>query len=589
MMSDMLERLRTLVMRSREERELSDEITFHIEMETRKNIDAGLSAGEARRRAEMSLGGSEQIKDRVRDARGTRLIEDAWRDTRLAVRTLSKRPEFTLVMLLILGLGIGANATTFTIVDALLLRRLPVPAADRLIMVGDGTSPGSMSKGTPRTERQSYPLYRDMRDASTNVVTGLYATGRAVRLDVVIGGSQTGTGDPAVEHPSSRYVSGNFFSVLGVNAFAGRTFTQDDEVRPGAAPFVVISNAYWQKRFAGDRSAVGRSLTINGTPMTVIGITPAGFSGDIVGQPTDMWIPLAMQPLISPNAPLLEDRHASWLMVMGRLAPGVTMEQARAVFATAQSRSLTANAQAEDVGAIAEILRDEPLVVDDGSRGFSYYRSAYARSLLTLMIAVGLVMLIVCANVANLMLVRAVSRTREMTVRMAIGSGRGDLIRQMLIESAVLALSGGAVGLLLAHWGSAALLKLAGGTTPIPIDTHLNATILAFTASLSLGTAVLFGLVPALRATRVDLTSTLRANSRSVTGNAAGGRMPLGKILVVAQIALSMVLLVGTGMLSRSVSRLQNVDLGVDREHLVMIPIDAARSGYEGPALETFL
>src|SRR6185437_10764745 len=307
---------------------------------------------------------------------------------------------------------------------------------------------------------------------------GLYASGRTGRLDVRVarvpgaagaagaagadGADGAATGDEP-EHPRARLVSGNYFSVLRVPAVAGRTFTGSEDIAPGADPVVVISYDWWQRRFAGARSAIGRSLTINGAPVTIVGVAPRGFTGDIVGQPTELWIPLMMQPVIMPHRNWLEDRSTSWLLLMGRLRPGVSLEQARVQITELERRSLIAHASARDIGGVERGMRKRPVQVEPGDRGFSYYRAAYAPALFTLMVAVGLVLLVVCANVANLMLARATARGREMSVRMALGAGRMRLVQQLITESILIAAVGGALGLLVAWWGSLALLRLAGG------------------------------------------------------------------------------------------------------------------------------
>jgi predicted permease len=295
---------------------------------------------------------------------------------------------------------------------------------------------------------------------------------------------------------------------------------------------------------------------------------------------------MMMQPAIAPHEPLLTDRSSSWLLLMGRLAPGVSIARARSEITTLHHHSLVDHVIG-DGSDVQRQLRQRPLQVEPGGKGFSYYRGAYGPSLFTLMAAVGLVLLVVCANVANLMLSRAAARGREMSVRMALGAGRMRLVRQLLTESVIVAVAGGALGLLVAYWGSTALLRLAsGGPNPIPLDVHLDAPILAFTAGLSLLTAVLFGLAPALRATRVDLASALRTQGRGVAGpGGTGGKIPVGKLLVVVQVALSMLLLVGTGMLVRSTQRLQNADVGLARDQLVIARLDAGRSGYTGARL----
>jgi predicted permease len=580
----------------RVERDVDAELEFHLAMRTQKLMaTTGLDPNAARALAMQRFGDVSTVRtecltidrERERVMKRTIRLDDLRQDAAYAIRSLSQRKGFTAILLLILAFGIGANAAMFTLVDALLLRRLPVPHPEQLVTIGNPTRTGSLSQGTPTLEIASYPGYLDLRDGN-RVLSGLYASGRTGRLDMLVshdsaGGTSTSR-EP--EHPRARFVSGNFYSVLQVPAFIGRTFAADEDRAPGSGPVVVITHGYWQRRFAGDRSVVGRSITINGTPMTIIGVTPPTFKGDIIGQNFEMYIPITMQPVLMPETNWFKDRSTSWLLLMGRLAPGVSIERARNELSALQTRSLLDHANGEELGSAQRQLRSHPPRIESGATGFSYYRQSYRAALLTLSAAVGLILLVVCANVANLMLARASARGREMSVRMAIGAGRWRLMQQLFVESLMLALAGGLLGLFVAWQGSVALLKLASsGPNMIPLNVTPDVRVLAFTMLLSMTTAVLFGLVPALHATRVDLSSALRAQGRGVAGSRGAGRMPLGKLLVVAQVALSMLLLVATGMLVRSMQRLESVDLGIARDQLVIATVDAARAGYKGERL----
>ena len=567
----------------RVEEEVDAELEFHLAMRARKLAAEGLDPAAARERAMQLFGDLGTVRrecltidqERERSMHRKDYLGALRQDTVHALRSLRANKGFTFVLLLILGLGIGANTAVFSLVDALMRRSLPVPHPEQLVSVGDPRRSSGMSTGSPTVDLFSYPVYVDLRDGN-RVTTGLYASGHTGRLDAILA-----PGEEA-EHPVGRLVSGNYFDVLQVPAAAGRTFSQTEDQAPGRDAVVVISHEYWQRRFAGDRSAVGRTITVNRIPLTIVGVAKQGWSGDVVGQRTDLWIPLMMQELLIPHHPWLKDREGNWLLLMGRLAPGATLEAAKVEFAGLIRSSLTRNPTSTGLSDVERELRDTPIQVGPGARGFSYYRSEYGQSLVTLMAAVALVLLVVSANVAHLMLARAASRGREMSVRMALGAGRARLVQQMLTESVILALGGGALGVLVAIWGSAALLRLAGGGgAPIPLDVHLDARVLGFAAAVSLLTAILVGLIPALRATRVELATALRTAGRGVTG-ATGrpGKSLMGQALVVAQVALSLLLLVSTGMLLRSMQRLDSADVGLARDSLLVARVEAGRAGY---------
>ncbi|HEU5219900.1 MAG TPA: ABC transporter permease, partial [Gemmatimonadales bacterium] len=314
------------------------ELEFHLAMRVRKLIAGGYSPSAARDEAFRQFGDLAAVRaqcltiNHQRERAMTRAdhLANLRQDVGYGVRTLRKNPGFAVVLLLILALGIGANTAMFTLIDALLLRSLPVPDPASLVSVGDPSRTGGLSQGSPRTDLASYPLYKDIRDQNRSL-TGVYASGRTGRLDVLVpgvGGAATSGGGDA-EHPRGRVVSGNFFELLGIPAIAGRAFTQREDEAPGRDPVAVISYGYWQRRFAGERATVGRTITVNGAPLTIIGVTAPGFDGDIVGQPTDLWIPLMMQPAIMPHTDWLSNREISWLLLMGRLRPGTTLVQAR--------------------------------------------------------------------------------------------------------------------------------------------------------------------------------------------------------------------------------------------------------------------
>ena len=571
-----LARLRAALSKTSTESRMDEEFRFHLEMETQKNLRHGYQPDEARRRAAVTFGGAERYREEMRDGRGTRALEEFLMDVRYAARALRLNPTFSFVVVFTLALGIGANTAVFTLVDALLLRPLPVANPERLVIIGDPSAPSSISLGGPRTDILSYPLLQDIRKHN-RVFEDVFGSGQATRLNARIpaNGDAT-TSSTAVENPTGRFVTGNYFSVLGVPMAVGRGFGAEEDRASGSSPVTVISHQYWQDRFGGDPGILNRSITINDARLTIVGVAPLGFHGEVVGQRVQLWLPAGLQPVLFPHRPWLDRRDVSWLLAMGRLKPGVTLEQAQAAIPT-----IVYNVLDEQAGQPASGERP-PVEVTAGVRGVSRLRSLYAESLTTLMIAVSLVLVIMCANVASLMLTRASVRGREMSVRVALGARRLRLIRQMLTESVCLALLGGGFGLLVALWGSRALLRLASsGPDPIPLDARLDLRVLAFSGLLALVAAILFGLLPALRATRTDVAVTLRANSRSVTSGPLGsGRgWSLGKGLVAGQVALSMVLLMGTGLLLRTLTHLDGMDTGLARDRLLIVSVDAGPSG----------
>jgi predicted permease len=569
--------------RSQIPREVDDELEFHLETRTQRLIAAGWLPDAARQEALRQFGDVATVRQdcvtmdeqRVRAMKRAYMMEEFQQDVVYAVRTLRRNIGFTLVIVCALAIGIGANTAIFTLINAVLVRSLPVEHPEQLVAIGDPVRVNSLSQGSPRTDILAYPVYKDIRD-NTRSFSGVLATGRTGRLDARIDGT-----NGEFEHPRGRFVSSNYFAVLGIRPIVGRVFDGSEDQIPGSSPVATISHGYWTRRFHDDPAAVGRAIVVQGVRVTIIGVTPPSFSGEIVGASPDIWLPIGMQEALHPNQRMLNDLNSSWLLALGRLKPSVTLEQARTEVTTLMEHSIVSHAVG--TGGPAFLASKPKYHVSDGSKGFSRVRSTFHAPLLTLMIGVGLLLCIICANVANLLLARSIARGREMAVRLALGADRARLIRQLLTESAVLAMIGGALGMLVAVWGSRGLLVLASGGGRLPINLAMDGWVLAFTLVVSFGAVLLFGLVPALRASRVDLASTMRAGAHSVAGSALGHRgqrAPLGKLLIAGQVALSVVLLVGAAMLVRSLRNVQSVDVGLDRDHLLVVDVDINARGY---------
>jgi predicted permease len=564
-------------------REVDDEIAFHLETKVQRLIAAGLSPDEARARALAEFGDRDTVRhdmiteDQQRERAMSRMnfLDEARQDLAYALRTMRRSPLFAAIVVLTLGVGIAANTSIFTLVNALLLRPLPVDAPQELVAFGDQRRTSSFSGGSPRADLFSYPLYRDLRD-NNKIMPDIYASGRSPYFMLRTNGDEV---DPKGEQ--GRFVSGNYFRVLRVPAILGRTFDGSEDDNIGGSPYVVISYNLWKRRFGSSGDVVGKRIFLSAAriPMTVIGVTPSWFTGDIVGRPTDVWIPVTMQEVMQPNEKVLSDRGSSWLLLMGRRPPGMSVEQVEAALTPVIRRSIIDHPVPGN-----PYDSTEKVFIASGARGFSNARASYATPLKTLMAGVILLLLIICANVANLLLARALARSKEIGVRMAIGAGRQRLVRQLLTESLVLGSLGGIVGLTGAVWGSRMLLRLAAdGGDILPIDLGIDLRVLAFTAAIAILAVLLFGFVPAIRSSRVDLASAMRASAGAIVSGgmgARGQRMPLGRLLIGAQVALSLVLLVGASLLVRSLRELQASDPGLARDRLLVAELNGVPNGY---------
>jgi predicted permease len=495
-------------------------------------------------------------------------------DVRLALRGLRRSPLFASVAILSLALGIGANTAIFTLIDQILLRRLPVSHPEQLVMLYQ-TGPHNGSNMGSRMH--SYPIYQDYQQkaAPLSEVT----CRRLFDASVAIGNT--------TERVDAEMVSGNYFTMLGVGPALGRVFNskEDDQVFRGH-PVAVISYGYWEKRFAKDPDVIGRKIRVNDYPMTIVGVSTAGFAGLDPSRSPQIRVPILMLPDMMPEWSWvhMDDRRVRWVQVFGRLKPGYTIQSAGAplqvLFTQIRGYEATLPAAKDWSQYSREQFLKGRLLVTAADLGYSPLRNDFSTALVVLMCMVGLVLLIACANVANLLIARAFARQKEIAVRLSLGASRGRLVRQLLVESLVLSSAGGALGLFVAFLLTRSLLSFVpSGDQPLLITPHPDARILAFTAALTLATAVAFGLLPALRASRPDPWTTLKDTMGSIAGT--GGSLFLRKGLVTVQVALSFLLLFGAGLFVRSLQNLKTTDTGVQLDNLVSFQISPALSGYD--------
>jgi predicted permease len=585
----MFVRFAGLFRKKQHEAEMNEELRGHLDALTERNIAAGMPPDAARYAALRTFGGVAQIAERARDERRSPWGEHLLQDVRHAARALRKNPAFTLVAVASLAIAIGANTAIFGLLEAMVFRPLPVRAPHELILLGwerTGEKGGSTkgeggdidrgeinpANGQPIRRIFSWQAFEHVR-AARGPLTDVFAVAPLWQPHLSVDGVSERLG-------SAHLVSGNHYAALGVTAVVGRVLRPDDD-RPEAPPVIVISHRHWQRRFAGDSSVVGKSVLLNRTPVTIVGVTPPGFVGAMLGGgPVDVTVPLALAPLVCPEADEMPMRDPGfwWLRVMGRLERGATPEQARAslegVFLAAAREGWN--------------TPDQPprLVATSAGHG----RGTHQRNvggMLPLVAMGALLLLVACANLANLLLARGAARRREFAVRLALGAGRGRLVRQLLAESVLVALAGAAAGILFAAWGLDLLTTLIPPKdAPDLYGLQLDWRVAGFTAALALSTAVLFGLVPALRATRLDLTAEFQGGTRTL---GRGARSKLSQSLMVAQVALSLVLLVMAGLLVRTVHNLRSVDIGFDHDRLALFSLEAVPAGYaEGPRLAAF-
>jgi putative ABC transport system permease protein len=539
-------RLRALFFKSKMEDELQAELQFHLEREIEENIARGMTPEEARFAALRSFGGVERVKEESRDVRGVRFLEEVWQDLRYGARMLFKNPGFTLVAGLTLSMGIGANVAIFSVVNAVLIQPLPFAEPDRLVWAWGNIRSGGDSIDVSPLD------YLDYRAQNTTFEQFAATFSIPTYLNL------TGAGEP--ERLEGRAVTSNFFQALGVNAALGRTFLPENE-KLGSERVVVLSQELWRRRFGGDPSIVGKTLTLNGNNYEVIGVAPPSFK---FPQGAQLWAPMSFDA-----EPGLRQRKAHFLRPIGRLKPGVTLAQAQADM-DAVARRLEAQYPESNAGWNLRLvpLRD-PLVGN------------IRPTLQMLFGAVGFVLLIACVNVANLSLARAATRQREIAVRMALGAGRLRIARQMLSESMLLALTGGALGVILAGWGVDLIVAFIGDNIPPIAQVGVDRVALTFTLGVSLLTGLLFGLAPALMATWPQLSETLKDGGKGA--GQSGLRNRTRSLLVVFETAIAVTLLIGAGLLVRSYIRLQHVNPGFDAANVLTTRMNLAYAKYDSP------
>jgi predicted permease len=568
-------RLSSWVRRAQDEERLRAEIEEHLALQTAESIRAGLLPAEARRQALLKFGGVEATKESYRDQRGIPLLETLIQDTRHALRRLRMAPAFTIATVLTLALGIGATTSIFTLVHAVLLKSLPVASPGELYRLGREARCCYLGGYSQPKEFSlvSYDLYKHLRDNTR----GFSELAAFQASEPLFGVRRSGSSDAAQSCPGE-YVSGNYFTMFGIGAYAGRALTANDD-RPGAPPVAVMSYRLWRERYRSDPSVIGSVFNVDNKPFTVVGVAPPGFFGDSLrSRPPDLFLPLNTGPFVEVDADLYKvDTH--WLELIGRIRPGTKPASAEAEMRLELKqwlRSHWGEMSANDRAAFPE----QTLFLRPGGAGITAMREQYEHWLRILMVVSGFVLLIVCANVANLMLVRGMERRRQTSLSIALGARASRLVRQPVIESILLSLFGGVAGLGIAFAGTRLILRFAFPSLPgfagVPIAASPSLPVLAFAFVTSLVTGVAFGIAPAWMATRVAPIEALRGASRST---ARAGSLPR-KTLVVFQAALSLTLLSASGLLTAALQRLEHQDLGFEQDRRIVANISPRFAGY---------
>ena len=580
MLSDLIFRLRSLFRRSAVENELDDELRFHLEQQVEKHIRSGLTREEAMRQTRLEFGGLGQVKEDCRESRGITFLETTARDIRYALRQLSRTPAFTITVLLTLALGIGANAAIFTLVNAVLLEKLPVTDPASLVRLGDNNDccVGSGNRQDGDFAMFSTDTYEQLKknvpefEELAAMQAGFWGRPVIARRDGTQG---------AARSVAAEFISGNYFRTFGLQPRAGRLLMDADD-KQGAPMTAVMGYEAWERNYAGDASVVGSTFWINTKPVTVVGIAPEGFYGDRMSvTPAEFYLPIETMPALA-NAPYVHDPEQDWLYIVGRIKPGAAM-----VPLQEKVSALVRQALATDEEFSSEqgktLLKKVHIVLTPGGAGIQAIQEWYGSKLHLLMWIASLVLLIACANIANLLLVRGMARRAEISMRAALGAMRGRIIRQLLTESIVLAGMGGIAGLGVAYAGARMLLMLAfPGAHAIPIHSGPSLSVLEFAGGLSLLTGILFGVAPAWIAAQAGPIDAVRTSTRTTSMGAS----VLQRGLVVVQVGLSLVLLVVAGLFLQSLKKLEGTDLKLDARNRYVVHINPQTAGYMQTQLE---
>jgi predicted permease len=558
---------RNLVHRAAVDDDLDEELRAAFDLLVDEYVASGMSADAARRAATLHLGRMDAIKTEVRQTRRGAALEALSQDVSFAVRLLRRSPLFAVTAILSLSAGIGANAAIFSLVNGLLLRDLRVSHPGQLVEVDRVTPRG-------RGSSFSYPAYEMLRDGNT-VFSGVIAMSM-MPLEGAIGSTD--------RPPSGRFVSGNFFDVLGVTPLLGRPLAPADDAARSAV--MVISYGYWQREFGGSADVLGRTVRVDAVPFTIAGVLRPGFDDIARGHPADFFIPIGSEPLLRADS-WLKKPDFNWMAIVGRLHEGASIEGAAANLGPIFARFLDNLAARMPDADAQRRIRSHRLALDSARTGLADLRRQFSRPVLLMMGAVSLVLLIACANVVNLLLARGVTRRREIALRLAIGASRSRLIRQLLTEAIVLGLTGGALGLLMAAVGAPLLVTLVSqGHSPIDLDVAPDTRVLVFTMAVALASSLLAGIVPAFRTARTDITPSFQGDTRALSMTRGSTRW--GRALIVVQVALSILLLVGASLLLTTLRNIRGFDPGFDREHVLLLRLDPAASGYDAARLGTY-